>query len=164
MSKNNKRKQGFTLIELLVVIAIIGVLATLLIANFNATRSRARDAQRKSDIRNLATALRLYYNDFGEYPQGAGTINGCGDGTAACPWGTRFFTDNQIYMGYLPDAPQSDDPANQYDYQYVDDDNYVITVLMENGSDPAIETSHTKCAILGDIVIEFPDGYYVVCP
>jgi len=59
---------AFTLIELLVVISIIGLLATLLVANFNAARARARDAQRKSDVRNIQTALRLYYNDTKRYP------------------------------------------------------------------------------------------------
>jgi len=39
----NNFKKAFTLIELLVVISIIAILATLLIANFNATRNRARE-------------------------------------------------------------------------------------------------------------------------
>ncbi len=158
---NKKHKQGFTLIELLVVISIIGVLATLLIANFMATRSRARDTQRKSDTRNLATALRLYYNDFGEYPQGAGTINGCGTGTAVCAWGTSFATTNQNYMSYLPNAPRSDDPDMQYNYLYVDDDNFLLTVLLENGSDPAIAPSQIKCGTLGPPIAE---GVYATCP
>ena len=162
MSNSNKRKQGFTLIELLVVIAIIGVLATLLIANFNATRSRARDTQRKSDLRNLATALRLYYNDFGGYPtsNASGEIMGCGaDGVAVCEWGTSFATDAQSYMSYLPNAPRSDDPSMQYSYLYVDDDNYLISVVMENGSDPAIPTSVTKCGIASPV-----EATYYVCP
>jgi len=64
---------AFTLIELLVVMALIGTLATLLLANFNAARERARDAQRKSDLRNIQTALRLYYNDYGIFPDNSGT-------------------------------------------------------------------------------------------
>src|SRR3990172_8355428 len=63
-----KISEAFTLIELLVVISIIGLLATLLVANFNAVRARARDAQRKSDVRNIQPALRLYYNDTKRYP------------------------------------------------------------------------------------------------
>ena len=66
---NKKNKKGFTLIELLVVVSLLGVLATLVIANLNSARERTRDATRKSDLRNIQTALRLYYNDKGTYPQ-----------------------------------------------------------------------------------------------
>lgn len=60
--------KGFTLIELLIVIAIIGVLATLLMVNFVGVRQRARDAQRKSDLRQIQSALELYRSDQGSYP------------------------------------------------------------------------------------------------
>ncbi|MBI2195693.1 MAG: type II secretion system protein [Candidatus Levybacteria bacterium] len=64
-----KREKGFTLVELLIVIAIIGVLTTLLMANFIGVRQRARDAQRKSDLRQIQSALELYRSDQGSYPQ-----------------------------------------------------------------------------------------------
>lgn len=53
---------AFTLIELLVVISIIGVLSTLLFANFVGVRERGRDATRKSDISQIQKALELYKN------------------------------------------------------------------------------------------------------
>lgn len=59
---------GFTLIELLIVIVIIGILSTLVIANFVGVRARARDAQRKTDLSQIRTALQLYYSDEGAYP------------------------------------------------------------------------------------------------
>src|ERR1035437_3458279 len=62
------QKNGFTLIELLIVIAIIGVLATLLMVNFIGVRQRARDAQRKSDLRQIQSALEIYRSDNGTYP------------------------------------------------------------------------------------------------
>ncbi|MCX6798257.1 MAG: prepilin-type N-terminal cleavage/methylation domain-containing protein [Candidatus Falkowbacteria bacterium] len=65
MKKNNK---GFTLIELLVVIAIIGLLSTLSIVALNNARARSRDARRVSDIKQMQTALELYFNDVGTYP------------------------------------------------------------------------------------------------
>ena len=77
MSKSDIRK-GFTLIELLVVISLIGVLTTLVLANLNAARERGRDAQRKADLRNIQTALRLFYNDQGGFPtSNNGQILGC---------------------------------------------------------------------------------------
>ena len=61
-------KKGFTLIELLVVVAIIGVLASVVLASLNGARSRARDSQRITSLRNLQTALELYHVDNGSYP------------------------------------------------------------------------------------------------
>ncbi len=63
-----KNKPGFTLIELLVVIAIIGLLSTLSILALNTARARARDAKRISDVKQIQTALEMYYNDTGDYP------------------------------------------------------------------------------------------------
>ncbi len=131
---------GFTLIELLVVISIIGILATLVTANLNAARSRARDAQRKSDLRNTATALRLYFNDYGVYPQNGGTQNiydmlGCGaNGTAACssnsPWTAG--SGPTTYMNTFPKDPLS---SQYYRYIYLGTDTYVLQACLENKSD-----------------------------
>ena len=59
---------GFTLIELLVVIAIIGLLSTLAVVALNNARMKSRDAKRVSDIKQIQTALELYYNDANSYP------------------------------------------------------------------------------------------------
>lgn len=63
-----KNKKGFTLIELLVVIAIIGILSTLSVIALNSARARARDAKRIADIRQIQTALEMYYNVESVYP------------------------------------------------------------------------------------------------
>ncbi|MCK4553352.1 prepilin-type N-terminal cleavage/methylation domain-containing protein [Candidatus Parcubacteria bacterium] len=63
-----RKKQGFTLIELLVVIAIIGLLSTLAVVALNNARQKSRDAKRVSDIKQIQTALELYFNDASAYP------------------------------------------------------------------------------------------------
>ena len=68
MHCNNKK--GFTLIELLVVMAIISLLSSVVSASLSTARSKARDAVRLSDIRQISTALELYYSDHGSYPVG----------------------------------------------------------------------------------------------
>lgn len=54
-------KRGFTLIELLVVIAIIGILSSIIISSLNNARTKANDAKRKAELRNLQTALSSYF-------------------------------------------------------------------------------------------------------
>lgn len=56
-------RKGFTLLEMLVVISIIGVLAALVVPNFNVARERARDVQRKNDVKQIQKALELYRQD-----------------------------------------------------------------------------------------------------
>lgn len=56
-------QRGFTLIELLIVVVIIGLLASIAIPKFSATREKAFVAAIKADLRNLATQQELYYND-----------------------------------------------------------------------------------------------------
>lgn len=61
-------QRGFTLIELLIVLAIIGTLTSVIMVNFLGARERARDAERKSEIKQLQTAFELYRADQGTYP------------------------------------------------------------------------------------------------
>ncbi len=149
-NKLSNTLKGFTLIELLVVVSIIGILATLVAANLNSARSRARDAQRKSDLKNIQTALRLYYNDYGVYPRstsGDNYIAGCGNITSPslCSWGSAWVMQSKTYMNTLPE-----DPLDSQSYQYInndtDNDTYTLDACLENGSDPqGIPVSGITC-------------------
>ena len=55
--------QGFTLIELLVVVSIIAVLASVVMSSLQSSRLKAYDAQIKSDMTQIKSALELYAND-----------------------------------------------------------------------------------------------------
>ncbi len=63
-------KRGFTLIELLVVIAILGLLSTLAVVALGSARTKSRDSKRLSDLKQLQTALELYYTENTAYPAG----------------------------------------------------------------------------------------------
>jgi len=108
MQKTNKK--GFTLIELLVVIAIIGLLSTLAVVSLNNARQKSRDSRRVSDVKQVQTALELYYNDAGGYP----------DSDVADPGGTISYG-NTVYMSVVPTAPTPADgscTATQNAYEY----------------------------------------------
>jgi type II secretion system protein G len=107
----NKNKKGFTLIELLVVIAIIGLLSTLSVLALNSARARARDAKRIADVKQIQTALEMYYNDVGDYPE-----------SASVTAGATLSSDNGTYLRAIPvpplptDGDSCEDDADEYTY------------------------------------------------
>jgi general secretion pathway protein G len=143
-------KKGFTLIELLVVIAIIGLLSTLAVVALGSAREKARDSKRLSDLKQVQTALELYYTDNNGYPTstaatlGAGNyvcLNGSGFSTAGC--------DNP-YMGLVPTDPGS----GAYTYTASTSASYSITAELEGA---------VGALTAGDIIVT-PSGITNVTP
>ncbi len=140
----NIRTKGFTLIELLIAIAIIGVLTTLLMTNFVGIRQRARDAQRKSDIRQIQSALELYRSDQGSYPTISGTTYRLN--STSCPTSQSLQSGATVYLSKIPCDSLGTTAYNAGNYYYYTADGgvtYTLATCLENASDNDPNASDT---------------------
>jgi prepilin-type N-terminal cleavage/methylation domain-containing protein len=62
-------KRGYTLLEVVVVVAIIAILTAVIAVNVVDSGRQSRDAKRQADLRTLQTAIELYKNKYGRYPE-----------------------------------------------------------------------------------------------
>ena len=134
-----KSGAGFTLIELLVVISIIRLFASVVMVALNGVRIKARDAKRIATLKQLATALNLYYSDNSSYP----TCDTLGYPNA-CLWSTWPGWLNLLssqYVSKVPVDPLNTDlggcnaVANCHIYHYCSyngGQNFVLAVNLEN--------------------------------
>ena len=114
-----KTLRGFTLVELLVVIAIIGLLSTLAVVSLNSARGKARDAKRLADIRQIQTAMELYYQNASTpgYPAGAAIPLGSATAAKLCDAASSsagfqaatVACSGSTLMGSVPSAPAPQD-------------------------------------------------------
>lgn len=66
--KLHRKQQGFTIVELLIVIIVIGILATLVLVTFTGIQQSARNTQRQTDIKAVASHLETYNAKNSYYP------------------------------------------------------------------------------------------------
>ena len=117
-----KPKSGFTILEVVVVVIVIAFFAALIIPGLISGPSRARDAQRKSDLRVIKTSLENYYNEKGNYPASLAELE-----KGATP--------------FIKQLPK--DPKTHNDYTYIiygnPPNSFVLQATLENKNDPDLK-------------------------
>jgi general secretion pathway protein G len=76
--KKMQSQKGFTLIELIFAVVILAILAGVALINLGTTDTDAKKAAAKSDIRTLATALKVYKAKEGGYPDTLAALTSTG--------------------------------------------------------------------------------------
>lgn len=138
-----KNKLGFTLIELVVVMAIVSVLTGLATFNFQQARQRARDVQRKNDLKQLANALEVYKNDQNPqaYPAAISDLV-TGGFIKAAPQDPRYKADNAAWVDYV----YTRNLTNSLDYE--------ITTCLENKGDPEKVIPVVTCSSAAGVIMK----------
>jgi general secretion pathway protein G len=128
--------KGFTLIELLIVISIAAILSTFAFANLLGARERARDVQRKSDLRQLQAAFELYRADQASYPA---SVPACGSPLTA---------GGNTYIQKVPCDPTN---SGEHVYTYVQSSatTYQLFACLENTNDAQKDTTNNAARCNG---------------
>lgn len=144
-------EKGFTLVELLISISLIAILSGVLFSVINARgiQSKARDAQRVSDLAKIKIALESYFSDNRGYPVSASW--------AAVSTLTVL---SPSYINVIPSDPKAAGTvcggSNWRGYAYKSDGSkYILTTNMELASS-AQATCPTGYNCIG---CAFPGGY-----
>lgn len=115
-------QKGFTLIELLIVLAIVGTLTSVVMVNILGVRERGRDAERKTELKQLQTAFEWYRADNGTYPPAP---------LPACD--TPLASGSTTYIQKVPCDPTS---SGQQVYTYTTTGTtYILYACLENEKD-----------------------------
>ncbi len=108
------KKRGFTLIELLVVISIIGLLSTLAALSLGTARTKSRDSRRAADMKQLQTAMELYFDKNATYIMTAAVTPpvGCTNTGAATKVSACSGTGTTGINDFLASVATLKDPSN----------------------------------------------------
>jgi len=99
-------KEGFTLVELMIVIIILAILTGIAVPSYMVLRDRARIAAAQSELKNIATALEMYYADNNEtYPA-----------TTFAAMTTALESGGPGGEAYMNNVPDTDGWTNPYVY------------------------------------------------
>ncbi len=141
-----RKQQGFTIVELLIVIIVIGILAALVLVTFSGVQQKARNTERTTDVKAIASHLEVYNAQSGYYPTSAeltatdgsvltwvqANLKGLDKEALRDPKGSNYYLNagnatSQLY-GYVPSPSGCDNSAGN------ECASFVLTYLPEGGA------------------------------
>lgn len=130
MKNSQDWMKGFTIFELLIVITIIGAIIIMGFGNYSGAQKRTRDTRRKSDLKQIRTAIELFRQDKNPpaYPA---------DSAIPAP-GSVWSAGGNIYMNAVPGDPRGQ-PFSFYHYDntsVTSNLTYKLCACLENVNDP----------------------------
>ena len=148
-------KKAFTLVEMVVVIAVIGILTTIAVVAVQNSRRGVRDAKRVADIKQIQTALKLYYNNVGSYPE-----------LASITASNSIQYNGIVYMSDFPQAPTPADgdcnsSNNEYAYLPIGTNNLSYQISFCLGGQIASLSQGEKCAVPNGIMTTACSEYQI---
>jgi general secretion pathway protein G len=149
---------GFTLIELLIVVAIITALASMFLPKYLDAQKRSDLAVAKAELATLRTAIVLYKQDTGKYP------NGTADILTTADWNNFLLTNPGVegWKGAYTDRVENDPWGNPYIFgNHFDetDDGDPISYIMSYGPNGVEDTTDfTVDSPGGDDIILYLEG------
>jgi type IV pilus assembly protein PilA len=111
-------KKGFSLVELVIIAAILGIMAAIIVPQFQSQSSQAKKAVAKDHLRMLRSAIELYTAQHGGIPPGYENNN-----PSNSPSSSVFLTQMMISGNYIRKMP-----ANPF--------NNLETIMMIGNNEP----------------------------
>jgi type II secretion system protein G len=98
-AKQAKDTKRVTLIELLIIVILLAILSAVAVPSYLSMRDRAKESATEAQMRNIITAIEMYYADRGEYPATADASDL-----------------SNVLASYMQDVPVKDFWGNDYIY------------------------------------------------
>ena len=120
-----KSKKNNIVLEIGIIIVVLGFLGWFTLGQFDLSKAKSRDVERKSELHEVSKVIRLYYKDYGKLPEES-LINTL--------WGKEWRDGDYVYM---KEGPRENYLENkEYCYQVSSDGkSFMLFTDLENKKD-----------------------------
>jgi type II secretory pathway pseudopilin PulG len=117
---------------MLLVVTVIAILSAAIYPSFSGTQAQGRDAERQTDLRNLAIAIENYKRKEGRYPSQGDLDDGGWSIQDISGTGTEFIQD--LFPEYVTTMPKDPLPDSGDGYAYRTNADGTVYKLMARGT------------------------------